>query len=166
MEKFSFSEFKDTRSGFGDALLELGKKDKNVVALCADLTGSLKMNGFAAEFPDRFFQVGIADKEFLDVVHSRDLDVDQQGRTMRLRLAKRNAKSTDNFVRSHRQQLIGDCLQFISRNSSGLAFVPFGMKMFDCKTHVAAQGDHSGRLVESDGFTEASHCLTDLILHQ
>ena len=49
---------KDTRSGFGDAILELGKEDERVVALCADLTGSLKMNGFANEFPDRFFSNG------------------------------------------------------------------------------------------------------------
>ena len=52
---------KDTRSGFGEGLLELGKKNPDVVALCADLTGSLKMDAFAKEFPDRFFQVGIAE---------------------------------------------------------------------------------------------------------
>ncbi len=56
---------KDTRSGFGDALLELGKEDERVVALCADLTGSLKMNGFANEFPDRFFQTGIAEANMM-----------------------------------------------------------------------------------------------------
>jgi transketolase C-terminal domain/subunit len=48
-------ELKDTRSGFGAGLLELGKKNKNVVALCADLTGSLKMDAFEQEFPNRFF---------------------------------------------------------------------------------------------------------------
>ncbi len=52
---------KDTRSGFGDALYELGKNNSDVVALCADLTGSLKMNKFADEFPKRFFQSGIAE---------------------------------------------------------------------------------------------------------
>jgi len=52
---------KDTRSGFGDALYELGKTNKDVVALCADLTGSLKMNRFADEFHERFFQCGIAE---------------------------------------------------------------------------------------------------------
>ncbi len=52
---------KDTRSGFGDALYELGKNNPDVVALCADLTGSLKMNKFANEFPERFFQSGIAE---------------------------------------------------------------------------------------------------------
>ncbi len=56
---------KDTRSGFGDGLLELGKKNPNVVALCADLTGSLKMNGFKDAFPDRFFQVGIAEANMM-----------------------------------------------------------------------------------------------------
>jgi transketolase len=56
---------KDTRSGFGDGLLEVGRKNKNVVALCADLTGSLKMNAFEDEFPDRFFQVGIAEANMM-----------------------------------------------------------------------------------------------------
>ncbi|MBL7137334.1 MAG: transketolase family protein [Bacteroidales bacterium] len=56
---------KDTRSGFGEALLELGRKDENIVALCADLTGSLKMNAFAKEFPERFFEVGIAEANMI-----------------------------------------------------------------------------------------------------
>ena len=60
-------EKKDTRSGFGAALLELGKKNKNVVALCADLTGSLKMDEFKNEFPDRFFQSGIAEANMMAV---------------------------------------------------------------------------------------------------
>ena len=50
-------EMKDTRSGFGAGLTELGKKNKEVVALCADLTGSLKMDAFAKDHPDRFFQI-------------------------------------------------------------------------------------------------------------
>ena len=53
-------ELKDTRSGFGAGLLELGKINKNVVALCADLTGSLKMDAFEQKYPNRFFQIGIA----------------------------------------------------------------------------------------------------------
>ena len=48
---------KDTRSGFGEGLLEIGKRNKDVVALCADLTGSLKMNAFENEFPERFFKL-------------------------------------------------------------------------------------------------------------
>ena len=56
---------KDTRSGFGEALFELGKINPDVVALCADLTGSLSMNKFADAFPDRFFQVGIADANMM-----------------------------------------------------------------------------------------------------
>ncbi|AUC79370.1 transketolase [Nonlabens sp. MB-3u-79] len=56
---------KDTRSGFGDGLTELGQKNKNVVALCADLTGSLKMNAFANNHPERFFQVGIAEANMM-----------------------------------------------------------------------------------------------------
>jgi transketolase len=58
-------DHKDTRSGFGEGLLEAGKRNENVVALCADLTGSLKMNAFAAEFPERFFQVGIAEANMI-----------------------------------------------------------------------------------------------------
>lgn len=56
---------KDTRSGFGEGLHELGKKNEAVVALCADLTGSLKMNAFEKDFPDRFFQVGIAEANMM-----------------------------------------------------------------------------------------------------
>ncbi|HOH99128.1 MAG TPA: transketolase family protein [Bacteroidales bacterium] len=61
------SGMKDTRSGFGDALLELGKHNPKVVALCADLTGSLKMGDFAAAFPERFFQVGIAEANMMGI---------------------------------------------------------------------------------------------------
>ncbi|MBI3217950.1 MAG: transketolase family protein [Bacteroidetes bacterium] len=65
MTQFSFTEKKDTRSGFGAGLHELGKADSNVVALCADLTGSLKMDAFKKDFPDRFFQVGIAEANMM-----------------------------------------------------------------------------------------------------
>jgi transketolase len=58
---------KDTRSGFGEGLHELGKENENVVALCADLTGSLKMNAFENDFPDRFFQVGIAEANMMGI---------------------------------------------------------------------------------------------------
>lgn len=58
---------KDTRSGFGEGLLEAGKQNENVVALCADLTGSLKMNAFQDEFEDRFFQVGIAEANMMSM---------------------------------------------------------------------------------------------------
>ncbi|GAB4137943.1 MAG: transketolase C-terminal domain-containing protein [Bacteroidia bacterium] len=63
--QFTYTEKKDTRSGFGAGLLELGKKNPNVVALCADLTGSLKMDAFQKEFPERFFQVGIAEANMM-----------------------------------------------------------------------------------------------------
>ncbi len=63
--KFTFTEKKDTRSGFGVGLLEIGRKNANVVALCADLTGSLKMDAFKKEFPERFFQVGIAEANMM-----------------------------------------------------------------------------------------------------
>jgi transketolase len=58
-------EMKDTRSGFGAGLTELGQINENVVALCADLTGSLKMGDFAANHPDRFFQVGVAEANMI-----------------------------------------------------------------------------------------------------
>lgn len=56
---------KDTRSGFGEGLTELGRTNKNVVALCADLTGSLKMDTFSKENPERFFQTGIAEANMI-----------------------------------------------------------------------------------------------------
>jgi transketolase len=65
MTKFTFTEKKDTRSGFGAGLHELGKKNANVVALCADLTGSMKMDAFKKEFPDRFYQIGIAEANMM-----------------------------------------------------------------------------------------------------
>lgn len=65
MTKFTFTEKKDTRSGFGAGLHELGKQNNNVVALCADLTGSLKMDAFKKEFPDRFYQTGIAEANMM-----------------------------------------------------------------------------------------------------
>lgn len=65
MKQFEVTGKKDTRSGFGDGLHELGKTNPNVVALCADLTGSLKMNAFQDAFPERFYQVGIAEANMM-----------------------------------------------------------------------------------------------------
>ncbi len=67
MKKFTFTEKFDTRSGFGVGLLEAAKLNPNVVALCADLTGSLKMDAFAKEFPERFFQTGIAEANMISL---------------------------------------------------------------------------------------------------
>ncbi|HAT94270.1 MAG TPA: transketolase [Sphingobacterium sp.] len=67
MKKYTYTESKDTRSGFGAGLLEAGKQDENVVALCADLIGSLKMNDFIKEFPERFFQIGIAEANMMGI---------------------------------------------------------------------------------------------------
>jgi len=64
-EKYINTGNKDTRSGFGAGLLEAGRKNPEIVALCADLTGSLKMDAFAAEFPDRFIQCGIAEANMI-----------------------------------------------------------------------------------------------------
>ena len=64
---FNPSESKDTRSGFGAALLELGTTHPEVVGLCADLTGSLKMGDFKDAHPDRFFQVGIAEANMISM---------------------------------------------------------------------------------------------------
>lgn len=65
MKKYIDTGKKDTRSGFGAGLTELGQKNENVVALCADLTGSLKMDEFKANHPERFFQVGIAEANMM-----------------------------------------------------------------------------------------------------
>ncbi len=67
MERYTYKEKKDTRSGFGEGLLEVGRKNHNVVALCADLKGSLRMNAFANEFPERFFEVGIAEANMMGI---------------------------------------------------------------------------------------------------
>ena len=67
MKKYTYTEKKDTRSGFGDGLTELGKTNENVVALCADLTGSLKMNDFEKNHPERFFQIGIAEANMIGI---------------------------------------------------------------------------------------------------
>ena len=65
--KITYTDKKDTRSGFGDGLLEAAKSNPNIVGLCADLTGSLKMNAFQKEFPERFFQVGIAEANMMGI---------------------------------------------------------------------------------------------------
>ena len=67
MKTYTYKEKKDTRSGFGAGLTELGRKNKDVVALCADLTGSLKMNQFEKENPERFFQIGIAEANMMGI---------------------------------------------------------------------------------------------------
>ena len=67
MKKYTYTEMKDTRSGFGDGLTELGKTNPNVVALCADLIGSLKMNDFKENHPERFFQIGIAEANMMGI---------------------------------------------------------------------------------------------------
>ncbi len=67
MKTYTYTEKKDTRSGFGAGLAELGRTNPNVVALCADLIGSLKMNTFIDENPDRFFQVGIAEANMMGI---------------------------------------------------------------------------------------------------
>lgn len=67
MKKYTDSGKKDTRSGFGAGLTELGKTHPEVVALCADLTGSLKMDAFKENHPERFFQVGIAEANMMGI---------------------------------------------------------------------------------------------------
>lgn len=67
MKKYTYTDKKDTRSGFGDGLLEAGRKNDQVVALCADLVGSLKMQDFINEFPERFFQIGIAEANMIGI---------------------------------------------------------------------------------------------------
>jgi transketolase len=67
MKHYEILGNKDTRSGFGAGLLEAGQSNENVVALCADLTGSLMMNAFQDAFPTRFFQAGIAEANMMGV---------------------------------------------------------------------------------------------------
>ena len=67
MKKYTYTETKDTRSGFGAGLLEAARENENIVGLCADLTGSLKMNAFENEFPERFFQVGISEANMMSM---------------------------------------------------------------------------------------------------
>ena len=67
MKQYTNQGINDTRSGFGDGLTELGKTNPNVVALCADLIGSLKMQDFINENPKRFFQIGIAEANMMGI---------------------------------------------------------------------------------------------------
>ncbi|MBT8288525.1 MAG: transketolase family protein [Bacteroidia bacterium] len=67
MKTYTNTGNKDTRSGFGAGLTELGKINQDVVALCADLTGSLKMDEFKANHPERFFQVGVAEANMMGI---------------------------------------------------------------------------------------------------
>jgi transketolase len=67
MKKYTYTESKDTRSGFGDAMTELGESHPNVVALCADLVGSLKIAPFIKNHPERFIQTGIAEANMIGI---------------------------------------------------------------------------------------------------
>lgn len=67
MKEYKILGQQDTRSGFAEGLLQAGKENKDVVALCADLTPSVRMDLFAKEFPDRFFQVGIAESNMVGI---------------------------------------------------------------------------------------------------
>ncbi|GHA51409.1 transketolase [Salinimicrobium marinum] len=67
MKKYTNTGNKDTRSGFGAGMDELGKTNENVVALCADLTGSLKLGDFQKNHPERFFQIGIAEANMIGI---------------------------------------------------------------------------------------------------
>jgi len=67
MKKYSYTEKKDTRSGFGAGMAELGRKNPDVVALCADLVASLKLDAFIKENPGRFVQCGIAEANMIGV---------------------------------------------------------------------------------------------------
>ncbi|MDH5397183.1 MAG: transketolase family protein [Cyclobacteriaceae bacterium] len=67
MPKYTYTEKKDTRSGFGDGLLEAARKNDRIVGLCADLTPSLKMGPFKNEYPERFFQTGIAEANMIGI---------------------------------------------------------------------------------------------------
>ncbi len=74
MTKYTNTGNKDTRSGFGEGLLSIGRECEEVVALAADLKGSVKMDGFAKEFPERFFQCGIAEANMINVAAGLSLN--------------------------------------------------------------------------------------------
>lgn len=67
MKKFTYTDKKDTRSGYGEGMKRLGQSNPDVVALCADLAGSLKLNDFIKNHPDRYFQVGIAEANMMSI---------------------------------------------------------------------------------------------------
>ncbi|MFT3982121.1 MAG: transketolase C-terminal domain-containing protein [Ferruginibacter sp.] len=67
LSKIEVTGSKDTRSGFGDGILEAARSNENIVALTADLAGSLKLGGFIKEFPERYFQVGIAEANMIGI---------------------------------------------------------------------------------------------------
>ena len=74
MKKYTYTDKKDTRSGFGDALTELGNKNENIVALTADVTGSVKMGDFAKQHPERFFNVGIQEANMIGMAAGLTLE--------------------------------------------------------------------------------------------
>jgi len=67
LDKYTYTQQKATRDGFGAAMTELGRENKNVVAMCADLAGSLKLDNFIEENPERFFQAGIAEANMMGI---------------------------------------------------------------------------------------------------
>lgn len=67
LKEITYKEMKDTRSGFGAGMMELGQTNPNVVALCADLTGSLKLEEFEKAYPERFFQAGIGEANMMGI---------------------------------------------------------------------------------------------------
>jgi transketolase len=75
MKEYTYTEKKDTRSGFGVGLAELGRTNPDVVVLCADLTPSLKMGEFIKENPERFFQIGIAEANMMGIAAGMTIGV-------------------------------------------------------------------------------------------
>ena len=67
LASIQYTEKKDTRSGFGDGILEAAKENNNIIALTADLAGSMKLNGFIKAFPERFIQCGIAEANMMGI---------------------------------------------------------------------------------------------------
>ncbi len=67
LDKYTYTEKKATRKGFGEAMVELGRENTDIVALCADLAGSLQLGKFIDSFPDRFFQVGVAEANMIGI---------------------------------------------------------------------------------------------------
>lgn len=74
MKKYTYTEKKDTRSGFGEGMAELGKSNPNVIAMCADLVASLKLNDFIKDKPKRFIQCGIAEANMIGLAAGLTLE--------------------------------------------------------------------------------------------
>ena len=123
MKKYTVLGSNDTRSGFGQGLLEAGKRNQNVVALCADLTESVKMGAFKEAFPERFFQIGISEANMVGVA--------------------------SGFALSSKVPFIGSFAAF----STGRVYDQIRQSVAYSNTNVKIAGSHAGITLGEDGAT-------------